>query len=106
MLPMLTSTAPGLTLATLAALAVSVGAGPTPSWSNTKCTLHPSGAGVVWFADIGTKVFLAELPPAEVCPPTLRLSGARGERVTFQLAVRATDPTATLRGIEVSLGLG
>ena len=97
-------TAPWLTISAL--LAVSVGAGPTPSWSNTKCTLHPSGAGVVWFADVGVKVFQSELPPAEACPPTLRLSGARDERVTFQLAVRATDPTATLRGIEVSLGLG
>jgi len=60
----------------------------------------------VWFADVGTKVFQSELPPSEACPPTLRLSGAPGERVTFQLAVRATDPTATLRGIKVSLGLG
>ena len=105
-------TARGMTLVAVT-LVVFVGAGPAPSWSNTKCTLQPppgaslaAEAAAVWFADIGTKTFQSELPPSEACPRTLRLSGARGERVTFQLAVRAADPTATLRGIKVSLGLG
>ena len=89
-----------------------------PPWSATRCLLSSSSsagaagattmggedggavAADVWFADVGDKVFLSDTAPAVACGAALHISAARGERATFQIAVRST---AALAGVAVSL---
>jgi hypothetical protein len=102
---------PAVLLLLLAATAVSGGAAAAdpPSWAPSQCSLSkPSGgssaaasATSVWFADVGEKVMPHDPAPAAACGPSLRLSAARGEHATLQVAVRS--PTAALKGVEVTL---
>ena len=57
---------------------------------------------MVWFADVGTKVFQESMAPQVSCGPTLKVSGARGEHVIFQIAVRATGANA-LQGVHIEI---
>ena len=57
----------------------------------------------VWFADAGSKIFLHDGAPVSPCGPSLRVSGAGGELVNFQLGVRAVSSSEALRGVRVSL---
>ena len=77
-------------------------AGTDPSsWAPPQCTLtNPSGGTAVWFADIGEKVLQHDDAPAATCGAALRLSAARGEHATLQIAVRSS---AALKGVEVQL---
>ena len=89
------------------------------TWSRPQCSLVPTttrntttstneGAPTIfraWFTDVGTKVFQHSTPPAQTCGPALQISGARGEHVTFQIAVRASGGIAVLKGVEVSVSL-
>ena len=74
----------------------------SPSLCQLESHLHHglsrSGPGAVWFADVGEKVFQHDTAPSTPCG-SLRLAGARGEHVMFQLAVRA--PAAALQGVQV-----
>ena len=82
-----------------------------PSWSAV-CTLsmtpithHDAATPTAWFADVGEKVFQHDTAPAAGCGPALRLSAARGEHATFQIAVRSGSATA-LAGVGVGLSGG
>lgn len=98
---------------------------PWPStWTVTPCRLpsttslslqpkdpHPAAehkvaprnnSSEVWFATVGDKLLPGHPAPTTTCQPPLRMSGAAGERVTFQLGVRASG-TAPLRGVVVAL---
>ena len=87
-----------------ALLATIVAGSTTPSWSASKCSLSGSSTetAAVWFADVGEKVFLADVAPTATCGQTLRLSAARGEHATFQVAVRPSGSTA-LTGVRINL---
>ena len=81
----------------LGAAANCAGAAPTSSppttttWAAPQCKLsNKPGAAIIWFADIGEKVLQHDLPPAASCGAALRISGARGEHVTLQIAVRSS----------------
>jgi hypothetical protein len=81
---------------------------PPPAWS-PRCSLasgalSSQGDAAAWFADVGEKIFLQDAAPTELCGDVLRLAGARGEHVTFQVAVRAAGP-APLQGVRVALEL-
>eukprot|EP01052_Picozoa_sp_SAG31_P033824 SAG31_NODE_3873_length_3795_cov_3.828734_2_plen_780_part_00 len=54
----------------------------------------------VWFADVGEKVLQQDLAPPAACGTALRLGGARGEHVTFQVAVRSST---ALTGVSLKL---
>eukprot|EP01049_Picozoa_sp_SAG25_P001649 SAG25_NODE_77_length_16915_cov_13.448204_2_plen_287_part_00 len=91
------------------------------TWSPTPCSLTPAAAAPnepqqqqhhhhamsVWFADAGSKIFQHDTAPTTPCGPSLRVSGASGERVTFQLGVRSSSSSssssASLRGVQISL---
>ena len=84
-----------------------------PSWSASRCLLSGSSSGrgdddgaagadaAVWFVDVGDKVFRSDTAPAATCGAALGLSAARGERATFQIAVRS--PARALAGVTISL---
>jgi hypothetical protein len=84
------------------------GAAVSPSWAPSQCAISTavdsSAAAVadVWFADVGEKVLQHDAAPAVACGPALRLSGARGEHATFQVAVRSPQ---ALKGVEVKLAI-
>ena len=96
-------------------------AGFPGTWSPPRCALSPSpsesSSGTkttnnadppqqpalsAWFADAGTKIFLHDEAPAESCGSTIRVSGARGERVTFQVGVRV-DGSEPVRHVKMGL---
>lgn len=99
-------------------LLVLVAAAAAPSWAPSQCTLSknppavnaatadhagPAGgaaAAAVWFADVGEKVLQNDTAPKIPCGAALRLSGARGEHITFQIAVRSAT---ALKGADVTL---
>ena len=89
-----------LALAVLRSRAAEHGA-EAPSWSASQCALSGSSTAAVWFADVGAKVFLGDAAPAAACGQALRISAARGEHATFQVAVRSSG--GALAGVRVSL---
>ena len=95
--------------ALLLLLAPTTAADAPPSWSASRCLLSSAddsaaaAAAAVWFADVGDKVFREDTAPTVACGSALRLSAARGEHVTFQVAVRGT---AALTGLALSLDAG
>ena len=77
-----------------------------PTWSPPRCTLSDttsvSGTGTsAWFVDIGEKVFQHDTAPTTGCGTALHLSAARGEHLTFQIAVRSP---AINTGVTIGLG--
>ena len=81
-----------------------------PSWSSA-CSLsmtathHDAAAApAAWFADVGQKVFQHDTAPAAGCGPALRLSAARGEHATFQIAVRSGTAAALAAPVPVGGG--
>ena len=80
----------------------SVRSTPTPSssWGPSQCALSTASPSV-WFADVGETVLQQDSVPATRCGTELRLSGARGEHVTFQIAVHSA--TVVTKGVEVAL---
>jgi hypothetical protein len=81
-------------------------AATTPSWSVPQCALSGGPVAAVWFADVGTKVFLGDDAPAVACGAALRLSAARGEHATFQVAVRPSRDGRALTGVGFHLDGG
>ena len=77
-----------------------------PAWSPPLCSLTDANTmaqgAMIWFADVGTKVFQDSMTPEALCGPTLNVSGARGEHVIFQVAVRATEANA-LQGVHIEM---
>ena len=85
-----------------------------PSWAPSQCTLSAarsskgaahaqataSGTASVWFADVGEKVLQHDDAPSAACGAALRLSAARGEHATLQIAVRSP---VTLKGVKLNL---
>eukprot|EP01047_Picozoa_sp_COSAG01_P034221 COSAG01_NODE_2561_length_7452_cov_9.383925_1_plen_479_part_00 len=72
---------------------------PSPSGGG-ESSLPAVAAAAVWFADVGEKVLQHDDAPAASCGTALRLGGARGEHVTFQVAVRSA---VQLKGVNLTL---
>lgn len=95
----------GLTIAALSMLVLGAGSATPASWS-TRCTFGAGGEpaqGEVWFGDVADKFLQGASAPAAACPPSLRLSAARGEHLTFQVGVRSAT---ALPAVTISVNSG